>query len=173
MKSSPLPFAAIAWITALTLALAACGSKRDAALGAAAPQHYGGAGPADSLFLSLERTPCLGPCKGYRIVVYRSGLSTYEGITNMEKMGPHRGRIGPDTLARILAEAERIGFFDLRDRYDAEVTDLPSTIIRLVADGRDKQVTGRYGQPETFKAFARQLDEWLLPVPWVPVPPAE
>jgi hypothetical protein len=69
----------------------------------------------------------------------------------------------------ILKEAERIGFFELDDVYDSQVTDLPSTIIRIQADGRNKEVLGRVGVPPKFKAFAEYLDELLLPVPWTPV----
>ncbi len=135
---------------------------------AKAPQ-YGGAAKGDSLFFFLERTPCFGTCKAYRISVYRSGYARYEGRSNVEKEGLHEARIGADTLALLLNEAEAIGFFGLKDSYDAPVTDLPSTIVRIVADGKDKRVLARVGTPAPFKAYVEQVERLLLPVAWKPL----
>lgn len=131
---------------------------------------YGGEGRTDSLFLSLERTPCFGTCKAYRIHVYRSGYATFEGRSNVEKVGMHEARIGKDTLSQLLNEAERLTFFDLDTLYDGQVTDLPSTIIRVAGNGKDKRVKGRYNMPERFKAYGTFIDELLFPVAWRPVP---
>ncbi|MBK8499498.1 MAG: hypothetical protein IPL52_11955 [Flavobacteriales bacterium] len=57
----------------------------------------------------------------------------------------------------------------MQEKYDADVTDLPSTTIRVVAGGKDKKVMGRIGQPAAFKALVIQVEELLLPVPWKPV----
>lgn len=129
----------------------------------------GGATRADSLFFTIERTPCFGTCKAYRIEVYRSGYATYNGRSNMEKQGPHSAWISEETMAALLAHAEAAGFFAMQDTYDADVTDLPSTTIRIIADGKDKKVMGRVGQPAAFKALVVQIEELLLPVPWKPV----
>jgi hypothetical protein len=133
-----------------------------------APQ-FGGTAKGDSLFFFLERTPCFGTCKAYRISVYRSGYARYEGRSNVEKEGLHEARIGADTLALLLHEAEEIGFFGLKDSYDSQVTDLPSTIVRIVADGKDKRVLARVGTPPPFKAYVERVESLLLPVPWKPL----
>jgi hypothetical protein len=138
---------------------------------ATATAVFGGPADSDSLFFSLERTPCFGACKAYRLNIYRSGYATYEGRVNVEKEGMHSGRVGRDTMDIILREAERIGYYGLDDVYDSQVTDLPSTIIRIRANGKDKQVLGRVGTPPKFKAFTETLEELLLPVPWKPIVP--
>ena len=166
---------------ALAIALFSCNHERKAVSEAATPieeppptqaaliiADTGGPTNADSLFFSLERTPCFGSCKAYRIAVYRSGFATYNGRSNMEKEGPHTTRIGQETMALLLAKAEEMGFFTMQDKYDAEVTDLPSTFIRVVANGKDKMVMGRVGQPAAFKSLAAYAEEQLLPLPWKP-----
>lgn len=135
--------------------------------------RYGGAGEADSLFFSLERTPCFGQCKTYRIQVFRSGFAVYEGSSFVEKIGTHHGRVGSDTLALLLRKAEEIDFFNLEDRYDSQVTDLPSTIVQVVANGRNKRVVARVGTPPALKSFAAYADELLFPLPWKPQLPVE
>ncbi|HNR55900.1 MAG TPA: DUF6438 domain-containing protein, partial [Flavobacteriales bacterium] len=115
----------------------ACSSQRPAVEGTAdatppanAPAAQapvrGGPGKADSLVITLQRTPCFGTCPAYMINVYRSGYATYEGHSHVEREGLHRAWIGPDTLQRILKDAESSGFYQFEDRYDRDVTDLPS-----------------------------------------------
>jgi hypothetical protein len=167
----------------LSIALiGACKTKQDtaqennpkASTGAAeqnTPVTNAGETAADSLVLSIERTPCFGACKAYRLHVYRSGYATYEGRVNVEKEGMHEARVGRDTLDAILREAERIGFFALDDVYDSPVTDLPSTIIHIALDKRDKRVLGRVGTPASFRSFAEYIEELLVPLAWKPIPP--
>lgn len=135
--------------------------------------RFGGVAKADSLFFTLEKTPCFGQCKAYRINVYRSGFATFEGRANVEKEGMHRGFVGKDTLETLMRDAEKMEFFNLKDKYDGQVTDLPSTIIRVVGMGKDKKVTGRVGTPEAFTRFATKAEGLLYPVAWRPVAPVE
>ncbi len=165
-------------LATVTLLVAAACKNREQALADGAAQQvpstvYGGATEADSLFFSLERTPCFGQCKTYRISVYRSGFAVYEGSSFVERIGTHHGRVGSDTLALLLRKAGEIDFFNMQDRYDSQVTDLPSTIIQVVANGRNKKVVGRVGTPPALKAFAAYADELLFPLPWKPQRPVE
>ena len=157
---------------------AACSGARDSAAqqppgtSTGPDLQLGGTVPGDSLFFRLERTPCFGPCKAYRISVYRSGYGTFDGILNMEKEGPHAHRIEKSVLEDLLTKAQALGFFDLKDRYDADVTDLPSTVVRIAANGQDKTVLGRVGAPSSFKALVEHAESILLPMPWKPLPAA-
>ena len=165
----------------LSLALfGACKTNHEAATSAGAPMEndnttsptalkLGGTTPADSLFLFLERTPCFGPCKAYRLNIYRSGYATYEGRANVEREGMHEARIGQDTMQAILKEAERIGFYGLDDLYDSQVTDLPSLVIRMQTSAGDKQVKGRVGVPPKFRVFGETIEELMLPIAWKPM----
>lgn len=127
----------------------------------------GGSTPSDSLFFSMERTPCLGFCPAYRVVLYRSGLAIWEGLGNVDRLGMHKARASEALMRELLDEAERIGFFGLEKKYDGPVTDLPSTILRLVSGERDHTVTARHRVPPALKAFAQKADSLLLPLPWV------
>lgn len=135
--------------------------------------RFGGPGKTDSLFFSMERTPCFGQCKAYRINVYRSGYATFEGRSNVELEGMHFGHVGKDTLATLLREAEKIQFFELEDKYDSNVTDLPSSIIRIVGGNRDKRVYARVGTPAKFRSYFEQAEGLLFPLPWHPLPAQE
>ncbi len=133
----------------------------------------GGGEKEDSLVFSIGRTPCFGTCKAYWINVYRSGYATFNGNSNVEKIGPHEGWVGQDTIVMLINEAYRIGFFELEDIYDGPVTDLPSMTIQVVANDKDKKVTGRVGTPAKLKNFGKLADELLFPVAWIPIAPKD
>ncbi|MFZ1331643.1 MAG: DUF6438 domain-containing protein [Flavobacteriales bacterium] len=133
----------------------------------------GGGEKEDSLVFSIGRTPCFGTCKAYWINVYRSGYATFSGNSNVEKIGPHEGWVGQDTIVMLINEAYRIGFFELEDIYDGPVTDLPSMTIQVVANDKDKKVTGRVGTPTKLKNFGKLADELLFPVAWIPIAPKD
>jgi hypothetical protein len=151
-------------IALLGLGMLACDGPRKAV---GDDQRFGSA--TDSLFFSLERTPCFGKCPAYTVTIHRSGHATYEGRSFAPRQGMHTGRVDRTTMEALLARAEAIGFFGLADSYDGPVTDLPSTIIRIVSGDRDKRIVARYRTPPDLKAFAQQADTLLKDVAWTPV----
>jgi hypothetical protein len=167
---------ALVLLSMMLALLVACTSRREGAApveAGAAAGPYGGPTVADSLYFTLERTPCLGPCPAYRIHLYRSGYATYEGISHVERMGMHATRIGTDTLRALLDEFERSGFFGLRPTYDGPITDVPSTIMRMVFVGKDHTVHARVKVPQVFTDLAAFAEELLLPNAWKPLPMQE
>ncbi len=171
-------------VLVLALAMTACSKKREvvstgqqeaspatsSTVAAVPPPVLGGVGQADSLVFTLQRTPCFGACKVYVINVYRSGYATYDGRANVEPTGKHYAYIGPDVAKALLDDAERSGFFALEDVYDRDVTDLPSSIMRVVGKGRDKRVVARVGTPESFRELFGRAEQTLFSMPWKPLP---
>lgn len=125
---------------------------------------YGSA--ADSVFFSVERTPCFGKCPTYSTRVDRNGGVEWVGRQNVERMGTWNAHMDYAQMELLLDRAKAIGFFAMQDRYDGEVTDLPSTILRVNADGTDKQVMGRYRTPPGFKSLATYADSLLGTLEW-------
>lgn len=145
----------------VAIALFACHTSKQAS----ATQHTFG-NDRDPVFFSLSRTPCFGRCKAYTITIQRTGEATYLGNSNVDRIGTWKGTVDQATMDKLAERAAEIGFYAMQDTYDANVTDLPSTIVRVNADGNDKKVVGRYKYPPTFKAFAAYADSLLGPVQW-------
>lgn len=153
----------------LIAVIGACKGQETAASaqGEGAKHTYGSS--KDAVFFSLERTPCFGKCPNYTVTIDRTGRAAYEGKRFAEREGSFTGQVSPDVMARLVERAQEIGFFNFKDVYDGQVTDLPSTIIRVNADGKDKTVKGRYQSPAAFKPFAAYADSLLSTVQWAPV----
>lgn len=132
------------------------------------PQHAVKLGP-DSVFFSLERTPCFGTCPTYKVTIMQDGAAVYEGRRFAPREGRYTGQVDAATMQALKEEAEARGFYGMDDVYDRPVTDLPSVIIRVNADGRDKQVVGRVGPPQAFKNFTQRAEELLAPITWTKV----
>lgn len=123
----------------------------------------------DSVFFSLERTACFGSCPTYKLTILQDGSATYLGRRFTPREGYYTGHVDASTMNALKAAADSLGFYKLQDKYDQPVTDLPSVIIRIHADQRDKQVMGRVGSPEEFKALTKRAEALLADVEWTKV----
>ena len=121
---------------------------------------------SDSVYFSMQRTPCFGTCPSYKLTILEDGTAYYEGGRFAPREGSYTGKVGADTMEKLWEMAESVGFFSMQDKYDSNVTDLPSTIIRLHGKGKDKRVLARQGTPQTFKNFAESAEELLATVEW-------
>src|SRR6185503_3615555 len=141
--------------------------------GSAAAQ--GGDVPADTV-IRLQRTSCFGPCPIYAVTIDARGTVTYDGEMFVRVVGRQTARISPALVATLLASAERIHFFDLRDAYreienpDGSVTsvsDLPATIVTITVKGRTKRVEDYVGAPDALTPFEREIDEVAGTIRWI------
>lgn len=119
-------------------------------------------GVSDSLFFKIERTSCFGRCPTYSIEVFNSGYVSYNGRRNVEKIGFYESKLDKTQLNFILKMANDINYFKLDDRYDGNMTDVPSTITLLKYNDNIKVVVDRVRGPEELKAFQKEMDNLLL-----------
>ena len=101
------------------------------------------------------------------------GSARYTGRSHAPREGKFTGQVDKATMQALYDRAKTIGFFAFQDKYDGPVTDLPSTIIRIQADGKDKKIVARYRTPEAFKAYAAFADSLLDKAGWEKQPAEE
>jgi len=126
--------------------------------------------------ISLHRTSCFGPCPVYTVTIDARGRVTYEGEKFVRVVGRQTARIDASVVAKLLAHAERIHFFDMRNAYrTAEnpdgsttmVTDLPTKIVSITMNGRTKRVEDYFGAPDALQEFEAAIDEAAGSNRWV------
>jgi hypothetical protein len=122
----------------------------------------------DDVVIKLERTACFGECPVYEVTIDARGSVTYDGRKFVRVEGRQTARIPVARVAAILETADKIGFFELRDRYrtvrnpdgsETFVTDLPTTVVTITRAGKIKRVEDYYGAPEGLHELERQIDE--------------
>ena len=72
--------------------------------------------PSDAL-IRLQRTSCFGPCPIYTVTIDARGTVTYEGERSVRVVGRRTAHIDKSIVAGLLAKAENIRFFEMRDAY--------------------------------------------------------
>jgi hypothetical protein len=131
--------------------------------------------PKDTV-ITLERTACFGTCPVYLVNVDAKGNVIYEGKQFVRMQGRQTARIPSAQVAAILRTAERVGFFDLRDKYVAienpdgtvtHVTDLPTTYVKITSGGRSKRVEDYIGAPPGLRELEREIDSATRSKRWV------
>lgn len=122
--------------------------------------------PSDAV-IRLERTRCYGPCPIYSVTIDARGTVIYNGVLNVRVIGERTGRVDLSVVSMLLATADRIHFFEMRDRYYAienpdgtiiTVTDLPTTFVTITANGRTKRVEDYVGAPDALADLELAID---------------
>lgn len=112
----------------------------------------------ESLFLTMERTPCFGKCPSYKITIFNTGNVVYEGFNFTEKEGKYTKKLTQKQLTEIQSQIEVIGLFELKDKYDSQITDIPSVHLYVVYKGNKKKILDRVGGPNELKQFEKLID---------------
>ena len=93
--------------------------------------------------ITHERTYCFGTCPVDVVILRSDGTAEYTGEKFVKLLGKHEGKVTKadfDKLAKLVTEKK---FFDLKDAYTAQVTDLP-TYITSVKRGKVTKKVSNY-----------------------------
>lgn len=151
------------WLLAFSLALPACAQRKvprkpKAAATAAVPK-------TQEPVLVYQRTPCYGRCPAYTATIFADGRVEYNGQRFVPLLGKHTLSLPPATVAAMLAEAKRINFSALADRYAGNTSDLPATIITVHPAGQPLHaVYASEGIPENLQGYINYLNSRIDPL---------
>ena len=120
-----------------------------------------------SVLIAIERTTCFGFCPAYRLELDGDGIGTFTGAAFVAIAGPMVGSIGTDRVRDAATAIERLGFFDLQDSYDTDVTCMPTCNVEVDLGGRTKRVHeyARAG-PSALTAVQKLIDGLGRNVQW-------
>jgi hypothetical protein len=126
----------------------------------------------EPLEITLTRTVCFGYCPAYSVTINGAGEVRYEGRAFVNVVGEARGQVAPEEVARLVARFDEIGFDRLRDRYEAQVTDLPTYTVSIRRGDQVKTVVDyagtAVGMPQAVRALQDEIDrvagtgQWVL-----------
>lgn len=116
----------------------------------------------ESLLLTLERTPCFGKCPTYKYSIYTTGRVIYNGVENVKNIGTYKAQLTKAQIEKIKNNIESAKIFSLKNKYDSQITDIPSTLLVINIDGQKKKIYDRYGAPEELTKFEKLVDDIVL-----------
>ena len=124
----------------------------------------------DQLFMRFHRTPCFGTCPTYEITIRYNGKATFHVKDHVDLIGKYKGNVEQTVIEMIGNQAHEIGFFELNKQYpgeDVQVADLPSTIIYINWNGKEKKINNmHYQSPPELGKFEKFIDKALEGVDW-------
>ena len=153
------------WLLVLSLTLPACAQKKMPRASQAATAPTPPAATQPEPVLVFQRTPCYGTCPAYTATIFADGRVEYEGQRFVPVLGKRTLSIPPATVAALLAEAHRIGFSQLDERYAGNTSDLPATLITVHPAGQPaKSVFAAENIPANLQGYIKYLGARLDPL---------
>ena len=116
----------------------------------------------ESIFITMERTPCFGKCPSYKITIFNTGNVVYEGLQFAEKQGRFTKKLNQKQLTELEEQIEYLKIFALKDTYDSKITDIPSCILLINYKEKKKKILDRDGAPEELKRFEKLIDALII-----------
>lgn len=156
-------------LLAISLALPACAQHKQPRK--AKPTKAVAVAPkAQEPVLIYQRTPCYGRCPVYTAAIYADGRVEYDGQRFVPLLGKHTLSLPPATVAGLLAEARRINFSALAERYVGNTSDLPASIITVHPVGQPLHaVYASENIPASLQGYINYLNGRLDPLAGVNV----
>ncbi|MDX2360654.1 MAG: DUF6438 domain-containing protein [Crocinitomicaceae bacterium] len=122
----------------------------------------------DSLFASINKTWCYGTCPVYRMRIYNSGYTEFDGQANVEMIGLHTTFLRKEDMIKFIDKANEIKFMEMEDEYDNPgITDLPSTTTSIVMASTRKTVRRRVGYPQELRGYEQLFIDLIEGKSWV------
>jgi len=124
----------------------------------------------DSLFASIEKSPCFGQCPVYSMKIYNNGLVLYSGKNFVKKIGNYIMEICREQMLNFIDKADAIRYLEMDDTYDnSNVTDIPSATTSIVIDKKRKRVMRRFGYPKELIKYEQLFDDLINSGKWIKV----
>ncbi len=117
--------------------------------------------------ITIRRGMCYGMCPDYTLTIHGDGKIEWDGRHFVYPKGFRRAEINPDDVKELVDEFYRIGYFDMKDEYTANITDLPHTMTSIFVNGQTKQVIDYYGAPQELRQLETMIDDVGGAVNWI------
>ena len=116
----------------------------------------------EDLLIEMKRTPCYGFCPVYTLKIGKNGKGLFEGVENVEKTGRFSFSLTSEELQELEDAFLQINFYQLQNIYNADVSDLPTTYLTYIKDGKRKKIMDYYGAPEELRTLENRIETLVL-----------
>ena len=114
--------------------------------------------PSEAASVTLRRTVCFGACPAYTVTLHTDGSATFDGDRFVAVVGHRDYRVDPAAVRKLVAEFKAAHFFELKDEYRGNVTDLPTVRLTLTIGDKTKTVIDYAGEMAGMPKVVRKLE---------------
>ncbi|MDQ5825334.1 MAG: DUF6438 domain-containing protein [Chloroflexota bacterium] len=90
--------------------------------------------------ITMGRTGCFGTCPAYHLTIEGDGTVNFIGQGYTRITGRVETHVERETVERLIAEFEKVGFNNLDDTYPADATDSAGVRISIEIAGKTKRI---------------------------------
>ena len=108
----------------------------------------------------------MGPCPSWIFILYPDGKVTYHGREHVDRTGNYSGKISTDRLNEFKSMLDKASFFDFKEVYYENVTDLPTTYLFYKNGENSLKIMDYYGAPKTLKSLEFKIEEFIETIDW-------
>jgi hypothetical protein len=108
--------------------------------------------------ITLRRSVCFGACPAYTVTLHTDGSASFDGDRFVAVMGHRDYRVDPAAVQKLVARFKAARFFELKDAYRANVTDLPTVRLTLTIGDTTKTVVDYAGEMVGMPKAVRELE---------------
>ena len=112
----------------------------------------------DELIITQQRLECMGTCPVYTLSIYASGNVVFMGEKNVPVIGESKLALSKTQLQKLIDEFRNIEFFQLKEKYTADVSDGATTYISFRDGDREMKIMDYSGAPEKLKALENRIE---------------
>jgi hypothetical protein len=121
----------------------------------------------ESSIIILERTACYGTCPVYKIQLESNGRAYLTNTRFVEPLGIFQGVASEPKIESIFKTFQTVSWEQYQDKYDENVSDLPTAILTWYHSGYKKVIELRSNYPSEFDVLLKMIDELKAEIEWV------
>ena len=114
--------------------------------------------PNDAASVTLRRTVCFGACPAYTVTLHTDGSASFDGDRFVSVVGHRDYRVDPAAVRGLVAEFKAAHFFELKDEYRGNVTDLPTVRLTITIGDKTKTIIDYAGEMAGMPKIVRKLE---------------
>ena len=120
----------------------------------------------ENTIAGIKRTYCFGKCQVYEMVLLDDYTLMYTGEANVDKIGSYVAQASEEDFNKLISFANEVGYFELKDEYVGEVSDLPTTYTTLKVGNQRKSIVNLFMGPEELGQFEKYFDQLFANQDW-------
>lgn len=120
-------------------------------------QHSAIAISQPKIIFTLATTACYGTCPVFEMSVFENDSLVYNGENHVKVKGQISKKLAKGTVEKLQKQFRNANFFELKNVYEMNVSDLPTTYISFTDNEKTKKIKDYAGSPETLKQLEALL----------------
>ncbi|HMP99753.1 MAG TPA: DUF6438 domain-containing protein [Cyclobacteriaceae bacterium] len=112
-----------------------------------------------------QATPCFGACPVYTISIYENRVVSLKAERFVKLQGNFTASLSQKDYERLIEKFEN-SVFDFKDKYTAQLTDMPTIHLTFNHKGREKKIMDYYGAPDELKNLEAEVYALIDKLKW-------